>query len=161
MARTNKYTERRKKGIVTPYGQWLYPGMVTTIPDNRITMQGVPYPVLGVSDKGDTKMMMPGMDYLFNGNEVTEYPVIEKAQLGNWLKETARKLFDSEARNAPSYKKDKISFSNAFNDARSKGYNTFYWDGKYYNTVKKEELDENNIQIEDIDNIDDIPDEDE
>jgi len=77
MARTNKYTERRRKGIVTPYGQWLYPGMVTTIPDNRITMQGVPYPVLGVSDKGDAKMMLPGMDYLFKGKKVTEYPMMQ------------------------------------------------------------------------------------
>lgn len=151
MARTNKYTEaRRKKGITTPYGQWLYPGKVTTIPDNKITMHGVPYPVLGISDKGDTKMMLPGMDYLFKGNEVTEYPLIGKAQLGNWLKETARKIIDSEARNAPSYSKDEISFANAFNDARNKGANKFYWDGKYYNTVKKEELDENNELKKDV-----------
>lgn len=81
MARTNKYTQRRK-GIVTPYGQWLYPGKVTTIPDNKITMQGVPYPVLGVSDKGDAKMMLPGMDYLFKGNEVTEYPVMQQGGFG-------------------------------------------------------------------------------
>lgn len=149
MARTNKYTQRRKR-IVTPYGQWKYPGQVTTIPDNMITMQGVPYPVLGISDKGDTKMMLPGMDYLFKGNEVTEYPLIGKAQLGNWLKETARKIIDSEARNAPSYSKDEISFANAFNDARNKGANKFYWDGKYYNTVKKEELDENNELKKDV-----------
>lgn len=82
MARTNKYTEKRRKGIVTPYGQWLYPGKVTTIPGNNITMQGVPYPVLGVSDKGDTKMMMPGMDYQFKGNEVTEYPVMQRGGFG-------------------------------------------------------------------------------
>lgn len=82
MARTNKYTKRRKNGIVTPYGQWLYPGQVTTIPGNNITMQGVPYPVLGVSDKGDVKMMMPGMDYLFKGNEVTEYPVMQRGGFG-------------------------------------------------------------------------------
>ena len=47
-------------GVVTPRGQWDYPGEVTTIPSNRITMQGVPYPVLGVSDTGDVQMMLPG-----------------------------------------------------------------------------------------------------
>lgn len=77
MARTNRYANRRNKGIVTPYGQWLYPGQVTTIPDNNITMLGVPYPVLGVSDKGDAKMMLPGMDYLFKGKNVTEYPMMQ------------------------------------------------------------------------------------
>ncbi len=82
MARTNRYANRRNKGIVTPYGQWLYPGQVTTIPDNNITMLGVPYPVFGVSDKGDAKMMLPGMDYLFKGNEVTEYPVMQRGGFG-------------------------------------------------------------------------------
>lgn len=82
MTRTNKYTEKRRKSIVTPYGQWIYPGKVTTIPGNNITMRGVPYPVLGVSDKGDTKMMLPRMDYLFKGNEVTEYPVMQQGGFG-------------------------------------------------------------------------------
>lgn len=84
MARTNKYTEKRKreKGIVSKYGQWLYPGQVTTIPDNMITMKGVPYPVLGVSDKGDAKMMMPDNDYVFKGKEVTEYPVMQQGGFG-------------------------------------------------------------------------------
>lgn len=142
MRRKNRYTEKRKQGIVTPYGQWKYPGEITTIPDNNITMHGVPYPVLGVSDAGDVKMMMPGMDYLFNGNEVTEYPMMQKAQSGlwNWIKETGRKVIDSEARKAPSYKSD-ISFKNAFDDAKNKGYKTFYWNGKYYNT--KEKVEEN------------------
>jgi hypothetical protein len=47
-------------------------------------MEGVPYPVLGVSDKGDTKMMYPGEDYKFKGKKVTEYPVGK-----NWLEKYA------------------------------------------------------------------------
>jgi hypothetical protein len=61
--------------IVTSYGQWEYPGEITTIPSNEITMQGVPYPVLGISDIGDTQMMYPGEDYTFDGESVTEYPM--------------------------------------------------------------------------------------
>jgi hypothetical protein len=64
--------------LITPYGQWEYPGEITTIPSNQITMQGVPYPVLGISDTGDTRMMYPGEDYTFDGESVTEYPVMQK-----------------------------------------------------------------------------------
>jgi hypothetical protein len=51
--------------------------MGTEIGSPYITMKGVPYPVLGVSDEGDTKMMYPGEDYKFKGNKVTEYPMAQ------------------------------------------------------------------------------------
>ena len=56
-------------------GQWAHPGEITEIGSNQITMQGVPYPVLGISDTGDTKLMQPGKDYKFKGKKVTEYPL--------------------------------------------------------------------------------------
>jgi hypothetical protein len=63
-------------------GQWAHPGEITQIGSNEITMKGVEYPVLGISDTGDRKMMYPGKDYKFDGNMVTEYPL---AQDGGWL----------------------------------------------------------------------------
>jgi hypothetical protein len=63
-------------------GQWAHPGEITEIGSNDITMQGVDYPVLGVSDTGDTQMMYPDQDYKFDGEKVTEYPM---AQDGGWL----------------------------------------------------------------------------
>ena len=63
-------------------GQWAHPGEVTEIGSNDITMQGVDYPVLGVSDTGDTQMMYPDQDYKFDGEKVTEFPM---AQDGGWL----------------------------------------------------------------------------
>jgi hypothetical protein len=60
-------------------GQWAHPGEITEINSNNITMQGVNYPVLGVSDTGDTQMMQPDQDYKFKGSKVTEYPK------GGWL----------------------------------------------------------------------------
>lgn len=63
-------------------GQWAYPGEITEIGSNDITMQGVDYPVLGVSDTGDTQMMYPDQDYKFDGEKVTEYPM---AKDGKWL----------------------------------------------------------------------------
>jgi hypothetical protein len=56
-------------------GQWAHPGKVTKINSNNITMKGVNYPVLGISDTGDRKMMQPGKDYKFKGNSVTEFPM--------------------------------------------------------------------------------------
>ena len=57
-------------------GQWAHPGEITKINSNNITMKGVNYPVLGISDTGDTKMMQPGVDnYKYDGNSVTEYPM--------------------------------------------------------------------------------------
>ena len=38
-------------------------------------MEGVPYPVLGISDTGDIKLMKPGKNYKFKGKKVTEYPM--------------------------------------------------------------------------------------
>lgn len=84
------YTEReiyqhefQNGGIVTPLGQWQYPGKVTTIPSNNITMQGVNYPVIGISDSGDTKLMMPNRNYQFKGKSVTEYPLLDVSNTGD------------------------------------------------------------------------------
>jgi ribosomal protein L27 len=63
-------------------GQLAHPGEITEIGSNDITMQGVNYPVLGVSDTGDTQMMYPDQDYKFDGEKVTEYPMMKK---GGWL----------------------------------------------------------------------------
>jgi hypothetical protein len=63
-------------------GQWAHPGKVTKINSNDITMKGVNYPVLGISNTGDEQMMMPGEDYKFNGESVTEYPM---AKSGGWI----------------------------------------------------------------------------
>ena len=68
--------------IVDPMGQWAHPGEVTIIPATDITMEGVDYPVLGISDTGDTQYMEPGEDYNFDGEYVTEYPMMKK---GGWL----------------------------------------------------------------------------
>lgn len=67
----------KKKPIVSKEGQWKYPGQETIIPNvnGRITMQGVPYPVLGIDDLGNQQMMMPGAEYKFPGNSVYEIPM--------------------------------------------------------------------------------------
>ena len=63
-------------------GQWAHPGEITKINSNQITMQGVDYPVLGISDTGDTQMMQPGQEYKFKGKSVTEIPMMKD---GGWL----------------------------------------------------------------------------
>lgn len=82
-AHTNVYSKKlsalEEGGVIKDdMGQWAHPGEITEIGSPYITMEGVPYPVLGVSDTGDTKMMEPGKDYKFKGKKVTEYPVGKK-----------------------------------------------------------------------------------
>lgn len=60
--------------VIDPEGQWKYPGQITKIPSGDITMKGVNYPVLGVDNLGNKQMMMPGGEYTFPGQYVTEYP---------------------------------------------------------------------------------------
>ena len=65
-------------------GQWEHPGEVTRIASNNITMQGVPYPVLGVGADGEQRMMYPNEEHTFNEAPVTEYPMMQ-AKDGGWL----------------------------------------------------------------------------
>lgn len=58
-------------------GQWEHPGEITKINSNQITMRGVDIPLLGISNTGDTQMMYPGQDYTYEGESVTEYPMMQ------------------------------------------------------------------------------------
>ena len=69
------------------------------IPSNKITMKDVDFPVFGISDTGDAKMMYPGLNYSFKGNYVYEFPVKKegghilpgrfKNPEGNWVSKYA------------------------------------------------------------------------
>jgi hypothetical protein len=75
----------REGGIIdSDRGQWDYPGEITRINSNEITMgpdpkTGKPLtkPLLGISDTGDVKLMRPGGNYKFDGKRVTEYPIAQ------------------------------------------------------------------------------------
>lgn len=71
-------------------GQWAYPGEITQIDGNNITMKNVDYPVIGLSDVGDLKLMKPGKDYKFRGNNVTEFPITKNG--GNVRQEQKGKV---------------------------------------------------------------------
>jgi hypothetical protein len=65
--------------IYEPKGQLKYPGQNTRIPSGDITMQGVPYPVLGKPNIGQPQMMYPDQNYQFPGADyVDEYPQMKK-----------------------------------------------------------------------------------
>lgn len=62
-------------------GQLKYPGKITQINSPNISMQGVNYPVLGIADTGEQKMMYPDLSYYFQGaNNVLEIPLIRNEQ---------------------------------------------------------------------------------
>jgi hypothetical protein len=62
------------------------------IPSNQITMHTVPFPIMGIDNLGNRQMMMPGMDYTFPGQYVTEIP-LGKYQKG---KQVPRVISDPE-----------------------------------------------------------------
>lgn len=70
-----KTISREGSVIKDDLGQWAHPGEITEIDSPYITMKGVPYPVLGISDTGDVQIMYPEEEYEFDGEKVTEYPM--------------------------------------------------------------------------------------
>ncbi len=62
-------------------GQWTNPGKITQISGNNITMQDVPYPVLGISkETGESVLMKPNKNYNFSSRtkNVIEIPLFKK-----------------------------------------------------------------------------------
>ena len=74
------------KGNVTNTGYW--PDSpdrnndFNIIPSNEITMEGMDMPLMGISNKGDKKLMLPGKNYKFKGETVMETPLDKGIFLG-------------------------------------------------------------------------------
>ena len=74
------------KGNVTKTGYW--PDSpdrnndFNIIPSNEITMEGMDMPLVGVSNTGDKKLMLPGKNYKFKGETVMETPLDKGIFLG-------------------------------------------------------------------------------
>jgi hypothetical protein len=75
----NRQTRNKKDGgvIKDDMGYWNPENWDSPVEigSNEITMQDVPFDVLGISDTGDTKLMKPGKNYKFKGKKVTEFPM--------------------------------------------------------------------------------------
>lgn len=86
----------KQKGgaVVSPYGQWKYPGKDTIVPTStgKITMKGVPYPVYGKDETGYGQMMYPDGEYRFPGNMVYEKPMAKRT--GDSTLENIAEVFD-------------------------------------------------------------------
>ena len=63
---SNDGYKRNSKDVNRPYN---------VIPSGNITMKDVDFPVFGVDNLGNSKMMYPENDYLFKGTEVYEIPI--------------------------------------------------------------------------------------
>lgn len=118
------------------------------IPSGSITMKekdGTPLkkgPILGVDNLGNKKVMIPGKDYQFPGNQVLEQPLAKyggkiKAQDG---KETSWSDYLNPANWFVSSYDDKGSFGKAFAAARKEGEDEFMWQGTRYTTKTEEEV---------------------
>jgi hypothetical protein len=65
----DKYSQdgyrRDSKDVNNPYN---------VIPSRNITMKNVDFPVLGIDNLGNSKIMWPEEDYIYEGDEVLEIP---------------------------------------------------------------------------------------
>lgn len=68
------------------------------IPSNRITMKGVNFPVLGIDNKGNSKIMLPGKDYKFKGSQVTEIPLRQRMQFAGQVRQDATRTTNQDDR---------------------------------------------------------------
>jgi hypothetical protein len=71
---------------VDPMGYWnpANVGKIVQVPteNGHITMRGVDQPLIGMDEHGNTQYQMPGMEYHYPGNFITEYPITKN---GGWL----------------------------------------------------------------------------
>lgn len=79
-ARDEYLNEKQKGGMINSTGYTPgYPSMnnpYNIIPSNQITMRNTPFPVMGIGNNGQRRMMMPGNNYNFPGaSYVTEIPM--------------------------------------------------------------------------------------
>jgi hypothetical protein len=121
-------------------GQWAHPGEVTRINSNNITMEQVPYPVLGIGADGEHRMMYPEEQHTFNQGPVTEYPMMQ-AKNGGWLTHYGKGgwLDDiSSTLNPYNWRVTDYTKSGtrgqAFAAARKAGEKEFMWNGERFNT---------------------------
>jgi len=59
-------------------GQWEHSGKCTVIESGNITMKNVNYPLIGIDETGQMKLMLPEKSYEFRGKKVLEIPLIGK-----------------------------------------------------------------------------------
>ena len=122
------------------------------INSRNITMKGVDFPVHGTDNLGNSKLMMPGNEYQFPGDQVFEVPM---AQDG---KETEKSIWDIGTSYLNPYNwgvddyTDMGSFDNAYAKAKKAGEKEFIYNYERYNVEydgsQKEEFDVYGINAE-------------
>jgi hypothetical protein len=116
------------------------------IASGDITMEDVDFPVHGVDNLGNEKIMEPGKNYSFPGDIVLETP-LNKNNMGYGKKEAFKMKGFPMIEGTKSHlkqKKEMSDFDKAFSAAREAGQSTFEFEGsdgktRLYNTLKKGE----------------------
>ena len=105
------------KFIVSERGQWDYPGYPTAVPtkNGRITMEGVPYPVIGFVPGQPPVMMQPGKNYKFPVKDFSVWKTSESASF-TFFVSSAKLLSDSSFADASAFI---FSMSSSDNPTRS------------------------------------------
>lgn len=72
-----QYAQRGGEIPTSNLGLWEYPQQPVRVPSPNITMKGIDYPVLGISEQtGERKLMQPNLQYFFNRtSSILEIPL--------------------------------------------------------------------------------------
>ena len=116
------------------------------IASGDITMEDVDFPVHGIDNLGNEKIMEPGKNYSFPGDIVLETP-LKKNNMGYGKKEAFKMKGFPMIEGTKSHlkqKKEMSDFDKAFAEASKAGKKTFEFEGsdgktRLYNTLKKGE----------------------
>lgn len=89
--RNNTYYAQSGGMPISSNGVYDYPGENVIVPtkDGKITMKSVNYPILGIDEFGNQKLMQPNGEYQFEGKTITEIPQLTEAEK-EFLKEISQ-----------------------------------------------------------------------
>tara|TARA_R100000234_G_C4999509_1_gene179641 strand:- start:704 stop:1270 length:567 start_codon:yes stop_codon:yes gene_type:complete len=109
------------------------------IASGDITMEDVDFPVHGVDNLGNEKIMEPGKDYNFPGDIVLETPLTKKEMPDfdegtKGFKMGGFPMIDGTASHLKQ-KKELSEYEKAFAAARERGDKTFEFEGELHNTA--------------------------
>lgn len=118
------------KGNVTKTGYW--PDSpdrnndFNIIPSNEITMEGMDMPLMGISNTGDKKLMLPGKNYKFKGETVMETPLDKGIFLGAY-KQVGGQLIPNDI-SVPNFSRQEggSNFKTKLNPQEEQQFKQFY-----------------------------------
>ena len=97
------------------------------IPSGNITMEGVDFPVMGTDNLGNQKLMMPGANYTFPGNEVFEVPLAQNGGDLPYLRVLPDHIYNSAHYDPHPLVNEIVISESALRDGKTLPHEMYHW----------------------------------